>query len=482
MKVNAIIKRIITLTLTLILHLVLPTTAVFALQPISVTIDGERVNFIGQQPAIIDGRTLVPVRGVFEQLGFEVDWSDELQSVFMVGSAHHIVIGINRAEFRVNLNHFTLDVPAQIINGSTMLPIRAVIEAVGYNLAWDGITQTVQITRPPKQDEPSAVQVGINVTVDGQPVIFGNPAQVSYDEGILTAPVRAVMEKLNFTTNFPLGYTRFFRFGDEILFSDSSNILIHNGNIHHLAKEWDRSVSYIAINPILEILGYELTWDSSTKTVDINSPPVDPIIITRSGETVVRADETGVHILARVHLTQEEIQNILPLARTQQQTRMSSHPDRPMTQQELAAWNQEYDDLGGMNNVELDALYLLNNIRREHNLPLFSLCPYLSRASRLHTNLQADFNATTWANRHQDPFYGRVMDRVNLFFNPRDFGTLRSMGENSGSSVIRAELGVNGWMRSPGHRTNILRDGAQDYYIGLGFTYRGGGTTKFIDQ
>ena len=475
MKVNAIIKRI--LTLILALTFILPTTAFAQEQGISVTIDGERVNFTGQQPAIIDGRTLVPVRGVFEQLGFEVDWSDELQSVFMVGPAHHIVIGINRAEFKVNLNHFTLDVPAQIINGSTMLPIRAVIEAVGYNLAWDGITQTVQITRPPQQDEPSAFQSGINVTVDGQPVIFGNPALVSYYEDILTAPVRAVMEKLNFTASFPSGYARFFRFGDEILFPAHSNILIHNGNIHQLAEEWDGSVRIIAINPILEILRYDLTWDSATQTVNIISPPVDPIIITRNGETVVRADETGVHILARVHLTQEEIQNILPLARTQQQTRMSPHPDRPMTQQELAAWNQEYDDLGGMNNVELDALYLLNNIRREYNLPLFTLCPYLSRASRLHTNLHADFDANTWDTRHYDPIYGWPTQRSVLFND-----AFTAVQENTGSSVVRAELGVNGWMRSPGHRAAILRDRTQDPHIGLGFTYRGGRTMKFSDD
>ena len=80
---------------------------------------------------------------------------------------------------------------------------------------------------------------------------------------------------------------------------------------------------------------------------------VELIIIERDGEVVVRADETGVHILQRVLLTQEEIQSLIPLARTALETRMSPHPNRAMTAEELVAWNLEYDTLGGMNSLEL---------------------------------------------------------------------------------------------------------------------------------
>jgi len=369
MKLNAMIKVI--LTLTLIMLLVLLATTVYASQAISVTIDGERVNFAGQQPAIIDGRTLVPVRGVFEQLGFDVDWNGELQTVFMSGPAHHVVIGINQAEFTVNGNPFILEVPAQIINGSTMLPIRAVVEAVGYWLGWDSVTQTVQIFRT--QPEP-------------QPPSQEEPPSRKEEPAVITA---------------------------------------------------------------------------------------DSVTIIRDGITVARADRTGVHILARILLTQEEIQSLIPHAKTQHETRMSAHPNSAMTQQELEAWNQEYDDLGGMNAFELEILYLINNIRAENNLVPFGLCPALNRASRLHTNLLAE-NRWTSGTRHRDIFYGRHSDRVGLFDS-----SIFSVGENTGSSAASAGLAVDNWMGSPAHRSLIRNAFWENPHIGVGITPNGGRTTKF---
>jgi hypothetical protein len=113
---------------------------------ISVTINGMRVNFADQQPTIIGERTLVPVRGVFEALGFAVGWDGEARQVTLTRASDAIIITINSATFTVNGRVHTLDVPAQIIGGSTMLPIRAPLEAAGYNVGWDGDSQTVIIT------------------------------------------------------------------------------------------------------------------------------------------------------------------------------------------------------------------------------------------------------------------------------------------------------------------------------------------------
>jgi len=113
---------------------------------INVTINGEPVVFDGQNPTIVDGRTLVPVRGVFEHLGFDVDWNQGTQTAYLTSADYVVAISIGSAEFTTNGASYALDVPAQIIDGRTMLPIRAVLESVGYNVGWDGHTQTVIIT------------------------------------------------------------------------------------------------------------------------------------------------------------------------------------------------------------------------------------------------------------------------------------------------------------------------------------------------
>lgn len=153
-------KRILSfaLLLTLVLGFVAVTpTLVLANDRINVTIDGQAVVFPDQQPVIIDGRTLVPAAGVFQTLGFDVVWNRDTRQAILTRANDVIVITIDSAAFTVNGANHTLDVPAQIIGGRTMLPLRAVLESVGYNLNWNRATQTVVITSAGSQTPPAAI-------------------------------------------------------------------------------------------------------------------------------------------------------------------------------------------------------------------------------------------------------------------------------------------------------------------------------------
>jgi len=116
--------------------------------PVSVTIDGAAVTFPDASPAIIDGRTLVPVRAVFEALGFAVQWNGETQTATISKDGDIIIITIGSAVFTTNGAAHALDVPAQIIGGSTMVPIRLPLESVGFAVDWVAATQTVTIETP----------------------------------------------------------------------------------------------------------------------------------------------------------------------------------------------------------------------------------------------------------------------------------------------------------------------------------------------
>ena len=116
---------------------------------ISVQVNGAEVVFADQRPTIVNDRTLVPVRGVFEHVGFEVDWDPVSRQAILKSDDYEVILTIGSAEFTTNGVVHTLDVPAQIINERTMLPIRAVLESVGYYVSWDDRNRAVLVSSAP---------------------------------------------------------------------------------------------------------------------------------------------------------------------------------------------------------------------------------------------------------------------------------------------------------------------------------------------
>ena len=85
-----------------------------------------------QKPVIIDGRTLVPVRYVVEKLGYNVEWDGTSQTVYIKDSAMQN-LGVQGESIKVLVNNelIQFDVDPVIINGRTLIPIRAVVEKIG---------------------------------------------------------------------------------------------------------------------------------------------------------------------------------------------------------------------------------------------------------------------------------------------------------------------------------------------------------------
>lgn len=140
------------LSLAFAVTLLLIPLLIFANDEIRVTVDGEAVLFPGGQGAVIvDGRTLVPVRGVFEALGFEVGWDEDARTAILTNDDYDLRITIDSTTFTTNGVAYPLDVPAQLIEDRTMVPIRLPLESVGHFLDWDEATGTVMIRTAPLQ-------------------------------------------------------------------------------------------------------------------------------------------------------------------------------------------------------------------------------------------------------------------------------------------------------------------------------------------
>lgn len=98
-----------------------------------------------QQPIIVDGRTLVPVRAIFEVLGADVDWNGNTYTVTAKRNSVEIQLKIGSADMYKNGEKIILDVPAKIYGGRTLVPARAVSEAFGGTVRWDSFERAVYI-------------------------------------------------------------------------------------------------------------------------------------------------------------------------------------------------------------------------------------------------------------------------------------------------------------------------------------------------
>ncbi|MCY9666505.1 copper amine oxidase N-terminal domain-containing protein [Paenibacillus alginolyticus] len=115
---------------------------------IKVIIDGEQQSF-EQPPIIMDGSTLVPLRAIFEKFGAIVEWNDKEQSITAKKGGVAIQLKIGSKTATVNGSNKTLESPAQIQNGYTMVPIRFVSEAFGAKVKWEQELNTIVILMTP---------------------------------------------------------------------------------------------------------------------------------------------------------------------------------------------------------------------------------------------------------------------------------------------------------------------------------------------
>lgn len=112
---------------------------------IVVILDGKKIEF-DQPPIIINGRTLVPVRAIFEALGATVEWKAETETVIAKRLNTRVSLSIGNSIMTKNSKDIVLDVAPQLLNGRTLVPARAIAEAFECKVDWDNDTQTVLIT------------------------------------------------------------------------------------------------------------------------------------------------------------------------------------------------------------------------------------------------------------------------------------------------------------------------------------------------
>ena len=88
-------------------------------------------------PFIKDGRTLLPIRALIEALGGSVQWNASTRTATVMLGSRTVALTIGSTTALVNGTPITLDVAPMIVGGRTFLPLRAVAENLGLDLAWE---------------------------------------------------------------------------------------------------------------------------------------------------------------------------------------------------------------------------------------------------------------------------------------------------------------------------------------------------------
>ena len=109
---------------------------------IGIIFQGEEYYF-DQEPYLKNNRVLLPIRGVAYLLGAHVEWKDN--TVYLTQGENHIQLNIAQDTALVNGETVSLDVPAEIKDGRTMVPLRFIAEHLSCQVIWYGETKIVEI-------------------------------------------------------------------------------------------------------------------------------------------------------------------------------------------------------------------------------------------------------------------------------------------------------------------------------------------------
>lgn len=109
---------------------------------IKVLVDNKQLS---QSGVMLNGATLVPMRAIFEALGAEVKWEGSTRTVTATKGSTEIRLSLGKTDAYINGALKVLSTPAASVDGTTMVPLRFIGEALGAEVKWEGATKTVYV-------------------------------------------------------------------------------------------------------------------------------------------------------------------------------------------------------------------------------------------------------------------------------------------------------------------------------------------------
>ena len=112
----------------------------------TVIVDGKPVKFATGQPRTMKGRVMVPLRGVFEAIGAYVEYDEENRVITAKKNSETVELKLGERIARKNGAEIMLDSAPDVVNGTTLVPLRFIAEAMGAKVEFDKANSQVLIT------------------------------------------------------------------------------------------------------------------------------------------------------------------------------------------------------------------------------------------------------------------------------------------------------------------------------------------------
>lgn len=175
-------------------------TSVAASQSVVIKLDG-RIVEMKQEAFIENGSVMVPIRGVFEQLGIKVTWDGKAQTVTTTSKNRKIKLKMGSAIGYVNDQKIQLQSPPMVKNNSTYVPLRFLITHSGFHVNWDQKSQTVSISTSSSANTKQHPEVkGKVLDSTGKPV-SGATVRFTYITGVTEDYATTTLQDGTFSTS-----------------------------------------------------------------------------------------------------------------------------------------------------------------------------------------------------------------------------------------------------------------------------------------
>lgn len=139
-------KKVISLLMSI--GVIAASSSALAQTGVTVMKDGERLDF-NPEPYIDVDVTMMPMRAIFESADADISWDEDTKTVIAIyGTGEEqksLVLQIGCDYAFLNGIKVSFKKPAVIVGDSTYVPLRAINEALGYEVSWDQQTYTVSI-------------------------------------------------------------------------------------------------------------------------------------------------------------------------------------------------------------------------------------------------------------------------------------------------------------------------------------------------